>query len=240
MSSDDSDTNTRTTANPDSPQILSLPQYLCSVGLPPSPTPSYSSYSSSTTPTTGSSLWSKDKDKKKPLVFVNHTVPHNLIEKPRDVTYIIRAFIKYVQHAPTDPSSSFHGGTAAVPAAGNSVLFNRYMHDFLRRLHIIGWNIPRQNTAYRVRLSLSFRGPSLAPTASLRHHTGRHRYRYHAEIELSFFSTQRPADAGSVAELRQAIVSFFVQNPQLLRFVRLKLPDHWFLNSVSVKTRCTD
>lgn len=230
-----SDADTANDSASPSPIPLSLSHCLCAVGLP-SPTPSYTSTSASPTTSTTSTTSTAQTSAHKPLVFVTNTVHRSRIEKPRDVTFIIRAFIKYIQHAKAPYGAN--GRSIRNTADMNSLLFDRYMHDFLTTLNIIGYNLPGQPIAYTVRLTLAFHGPFLLYRRARRPETGP-RYSCRAEIELAFFST-RPADAASVAELDRLLVAYLVHNSQLLRLAQLQLPNHWMLNTVHVKTACTD
>lgn len=233
----DADSPTHSASPSPLPLSLSLSHCLCGVGLP-SPTPSYTSTSTSasSSASTSASTSTAPTPTTKPLVFVTNTVHRSRPQKPRDVTFIIRAFVKYVQQARPPPAADAVRNTAHT----NALLLDRHMHDFLTTLNIIGYNLPARPVSYSVRITLAFHGPFLLPRRARRPHTpSAPRYRCHAHIDLAFFST-RPVDPAAVADLDRLVVAYFVHNPQLLRFARLHLPSPWILNTVHVNTACFD
>lgn len=193
---------------------------------------------SSPATTVVSSPQKKTSHKYKSLTFVNTTIPtipSQKIEKRSELVLIIRAFIKYIQFFKIKNVKN-RQVLSQIDHHLNQKLFNRYLKDFLNTLNIIGYELPFQQIAYKLKIIISFTGPILGLHEKDK---SMNKYRYQAEIKLCFFNKHQHKKYNTNV-LNRVLKSYFVHNPNLLNFRRLQLPDDWILNTVQVRTICKE
>lgn len=169
------------------------------------------------------------------LLFINKTIKLVDTDKQLNSFYFIRAFIKFIQQSGNRPN--YENLMSFSKVRINLLLFKHYLTRYLKSLNIIGFNIPGQATHFKLMLIISFKGPFLSPCKKSKI-INLNRYHYHAKIELSFFNMCNRDLDGNI--LKQTLLSYFVQNRELLNLSLLQLPDAWILNQVDITTTCRD
>lgn len=169
------------------------------------------------------------------LIFINRTVSSIDTNKQPNFFYFIRAFIKFIEQYESLPNYNKLMSLDKVKI--NSLLFKYYLKRFLKSLNIIAFNIPGQETHFKLVLIISFKGPFLSPYKNSKN-VNFNRYHYHAKIELSFFNMRGKDHDSNI--LKETLMSYFVNNRRLLNLSLLQLPDAWILNQVYITTTCRD